>query len=78
MSAIAMGTPGRRGRGPARTEAGAPLRAATIIIYGTLIFAAIYYLIPLYVMIVTSLKGCRRSGSATSSRRRSRSPSSPG
>jgi len=28
-----------------------------IFIYGTLIFAAIYYLIPLYVMIVTSLKG---------------------
>ena len=28
-----------------------------IFIYGTLIFAAIYYLIPLYVMVVTSLKG---------------------
>ncbi|MEW9834712.1 carbohydrate ABC transporter permease [Mesorhizobium marinum] len=28
-----------------------------IFIYGTLIFAAVYYLIPLYVMIVTSLKG---------------------
>ncbi len=28
-----------------------------VFIYGTLIFAAIYYLIPLYVMIVTSLKG---------------------
>jgi glucose/mannose transport system permease protein len=28
-----------------------------IILYGTLIFAAIYYLIPLYVMVVTSLKG---------------------
>jgi glucose/mannose transport system permease protein len=28
-----------------------------ISIYGTLIFAAIYYLIPLYVMVVTSLKG---------------------
>ena len=28
-----------------------------IFIYGTLTFAAIYYLIPLYVMIVTSLKG---------------------
>ena len=28
-----------------------------IFIYGALIFAAIYYLIPLYVMVVTSLKG---------------------
>ena len=28
-----------------------------IILYGTLIIVAIYYLIPLYVMIVTSLKG---------------------
>jgi len=28
-----------------------------IFIYGTLIFAAIYYLIPLYVMVMTSLKG---------------------
>jgi glucose/mannose transport system permease protein len=27
------------------------------MIYGTLIFVAIYYLVPLYVMIVTSLKG---------------------
>jgi glucose/mannose transport system permease protein len=30
---------------------------ATIMLYGILIVAAIYYLIPLYVMIVTSLKG---------------------
>ena len=28
-----------------------------IIVYGTLIIAAIYYVLPLYVMIVTSLKG---------------------
>jgi glucose/mannose transport system permease protein len=28
-----------------------------VFIYGTLIFAAIYYLIPLYVMVMTSLKG---------------------
>jgi glucose/mannose transport system permease protein len=27
------------------------------MLYGTLIFAAIYYLIPLYIMVVTSLKG---------------------
>ena len=30
---------------------------ATIMIYGVLIVAALYYLIPLYVMFVTSLKG---------------------
>ncbi len=28
-----------------------------IIIYGTLVVAAVYYILPLYVMIVTSLKG---------------------
>lgn len=28
-----------------------------IILYGTLIFAALYYLLPLYVMVATSLKG---------------------
>jgi glucose/mannose transport system permease protein len=33
------------------------LSRRNIILYGTLIFVAIYYLIPLYVMIVTSLKG---------------------
>ncbi len=31
--------------------------STNIMLYGTLIFIAIYYLIPLYVMIVTSLKG---------------------
>jgi glucose/mannose transport system permease protein len=30
---------------------------ATIMVYGVLIVAAVYYLIPLYVMVVTSLKG---------------------
>ena len=33
------------------------LSQRNIILYGTLIFVAIYYLVPLYVMIVTSLKG---------------------
>ena len=28
-----------------------------IMLYGTLIVVALYYLLPLYVMIVTSLKG---------------------
>jgi glucose/mannose transport system permease protein len=41
-----------RGRRPRRILSG-----RNIIVYGTLLFAAIYYLLPLYVMIVTSLKG---------------------
>jgi glucose/mannose transport system permease protein len=40
------------GRRPVRRFA-----PATIMIYTALIFFAIYYLIPLYVMVVTSLKG---------------------
>ena len=35
----------------------APSRARNIILYGTLIVVALYYLLPLYVMVVTSLKG---------------------
>jgi glucose/mannose transport system permease protein len=41
-----------RGAKPKRTFSG-----RNIMLYGSLIFFAIYYLIPLYVMIVTSLKG---------------------
>jgi glucose/mannose transport system permease protein len=41
-----------RGARPKRTFSG-----RNIMLYGSLIFFAIYYLIPLYVMIVTSLKG---------------------
>ncbi len=43
---------GPRGAKPKRT-----FSARNIMLYGSLIFFAIYYLIPLYVMIVTSLKG---------------------
>ena len=43
---------GPRGPKPRKT-----LSRKNIILYGTLIVVAIYYLIPLYVMIVTSLKG---------------------
>ncbi|AEH78680.1 ABC transporter, permease [Sinorhizobium meliloti SM11] len=43
---------GPRGRKPRRT-----LSRRNIIVYGTLIVVALYYLLPLYVMIVTSLKG---------------------
>jgi glucose/mannose transport system permease protein len=41
-----------RGARPKRT-----FSRANIIVYGTLIVVALYYLLPLYVMIVTSLKG---------------------
>jgi glucose/mannose transport system permease protein len=43
---------GPRGAKPKRTFSG-----RNIMLYGSLIFFAIYYLVPLYVMIVTSLKG---------------------
>ncbi len=41
-------------RGPKPKRAFSP---ANIMVYGTLIVVSVYYLLPLYVMIVTSLKG---------------------
>lgn len=43
---------GPRGRKPTRM-----LSPRNIMLYGTLIVIALYYLLPLYVMVVTSLKG---------------------
>lgn len=43
---------GPRGRKPKRA-----LSPRNIMLYGTLIVIAMYYLLPLYVMVVTSLKG---------------------
>ncbi|MGK9054052.1 carbohydrate ABC transporter permease [Neorhizobium sp. CSC1952] len=43
---------GPRGRKPRRV-----LSRRNVMLYGTLIVAALYYLLPLYVMVVTSLKG---------------------
>ncbi|CAN7301763.1 carbohydrate ABC transporter permease [Rhizobium sp. LjRoot254] len=43
---------GPRGPKPRRIFSG-----RNIMLYGTLIFAALYYLLPLYVMVMTSLKG---------------------
>ncbi len=43
---------GARGSKPRRT-----LSRRNIVVYGTLILVSVYYLLPLYVMIVTSLKG---------------------
>jgi glucose/mannose transport system permease protein len=47
---------------PANVDARGPkpkryFSPATILLYGTLIVFAIYYLVPLYIMVVTSLKG---------------------
>jgi glucose/mannose transport system permease protein len=50
--AAASDLAGPRGRKPRRT-----LSRRNIILYGTLFVVAVYYLLPLYVMVVTSLKG---------------------
>ncbi len=42
---------------PRGTRPGRMLDPTRIMIYGVLIVAAVYYLLPLYVMIVTSMKG---------------------
>lgn len=44
--------PGPSGRKPRKT-----LSRRNIFLYGTLIMVAMYYLLPLYIMVVTSLKG---------------------
>ncbi|WLP56785.1 carbohydrate ABC transporter permease [Agrobacterium fabrum] len=50
--AVAKDLSGPRGRKPRKT-----FSRRNIILYGTLFVAAAYYLLPLYVMVVTSLKG---------------------
>jgi len=45
------------GDGPSGPRPRPALSARNIMLYGTLIVAALYYLLPLYVMVVTSLKG---------------------
>ncbi|MFS8125388.1 carbohydrate ABC transporter permease [Rhizobium sp. BR 250] len=50
--AVAKELSGPRGRKPRKT-----FSRRNIILYGTLFVAAAYYLLPLYVMVVTSLKG---------------------
>ncbi|EPR19428.1 MULTISPECIES: carbohydrate ABC transporter permease [Agrobacterium] len=49
---VAQDLSGPRGRKPRKT-----FSRRNIILYGTLFVAAAYYLLPLYVMVVTSLKG---------------------
>lgn len=60
--ATVSATSGRRAARASSSEAWGPrprraLSRRNIIIYGTLTVVALYYLLPLYVMIVTSLKG---------------------
>ncbi|MFK0204959.1 carbohydrate ABC transporter permease [Agrobacterium sp. NPDC090283] len=50
--AVSRELSGPRGRKPRKT-----FSRRNIILYGTLFVAAAYYLLPLYVMVVTSLKG---------------------
>ena len=54
MSAVTAGAYAIEPAGPKPQRRFAP---ATIMVYGVLIVAAVYYLLPLYVMTVTSLKG---------------------
>ena len=49
--------PGRLKSGPRGAKPRRKLSRRNIIVYGTLIVVSLYYLLPLYVMIVTSLKG---------------------
>ena len=56
---IAAASPPRSRRldGPRGAASRATLSRRNIFLYGMLIVVALYYLLPLYVMIVTSLKG---------------------
>ncbi|SFP65113.1 carbohydrate ABC transporter membrane protein 2, CUT1 family [Mesorhizobium sp. NFR06] len=47
----------RDGAGPSGPKPRHVLSRRNIFLYGTLVVVALYYLLPLYVMIVTSLKG---------------------
>jgi glucose/mannose transport system permease protein len=47
----------RLGAGPRGAKPKRTFSPRNIMLYGSLIFFAIYYLVPLYVMVVTSLKG---------------------
>lgn len=57
VTAVGMDTAGSLGSEPRGAKPKRTFSGRNIMLYGSLIFFAIYYLIPLYVMIVTSLKG---------------------
>ncbi len=52
MADVSMAMSGPRGAKPKKTFSG-----RNIMIYGTLIVVCVYYLLPLWVMVMTSLKG---------------------
>ena len=56
---LPVGTPphGRLADGPRGAKPRPTLSRRNILLYGTLIVISVYYLLPLYVMVVTSLKG---------------------
>lgn len=57
---LASGADSAAGRvleGPRGAKPRSAISRRNIIVYGTLLMVALYYLLPLYVMIVTSLKG---------------------
>ncbi|MER8724367.1 carbohydrate ABC transporter permease [Mesorhizobium sp. M1027] len=56
LPAIA-GAGGLEGHGPSGPKPRHTFSRRNIFLYGTLIVVALYYLLPLYVMVVTSLKG---------------------
>ena len=57
VAAAGMEAPGVAFTGPYGPKPRVTFSRRNIFIYGTLIVVALYYLLPLYVMIVTSLKG---------------------
>ena len=57
MTDATANTTARLAEGPSGPKPKKVLSRRNIIIYGTLIVVSLYYLLPLYVMVVTSLKG---------------------
>lgn len=57
MAELSSSTSGRILDGPRGAKPKSRLSRRNIFIYGTLLVISIYYLLPLYVMVVTSLKG---------------------
>jgi glucose/mannose transport system permease protein len=57
MADATFAEPGRLAAGPRGTKPKKKLSGRNIMLYGTLIFVSLYYILPLWVMIMTSLKG---------------------
>lgn len=56
-AARGLGAAARSGRGPRGPRPRPALSRRNVFLYGTLLLIAVYYLLPLYVMLMTSLKG---------------------